>query len=140
VEDIRGLVLFDGVCVLCDSSVRWLLKADRDRRLTFAPLQGETARRVLDRHPEAPAELRTIVYVRGFGSGSGERVYLRSDALAAVLQDLGGGYAVLALFRVLPRFLRDRLYDFIATHRYRWFGKLDACRLPEKGEEKRFLP
>jgi predicted DCC family thiol-disulfide oxidoreductase YuxK len=139
VEDFRGLVLFDGVCVLCDSSVRWLVDADRERRLRFAPLQGETAREILRRHPEAPDKLSTIVYVRDFGWGS-ERIYLRSDALVAILQDLGPAYRALALFRFLPRSLRDWLYDFVASHRYRWFGKLDACRLPGKGEEKRFLP
>jgi predicted DCC family thiol-disulfide oxidoreductase YuxK len=139
VEHFRGLVLFDSVCVLCDSSVRWLVDADREHRLRFAPLQGKTASEVLRRHPGAPDQLSTMVYVRGFGWGS-ERIYLRSDALAAILQDLGGAYQALALFRFLPRFLRDWLYDFIASHRYRWFGKLDACRLPEKGEEERFLP
>ena len=136
---VSRLVLFDGVCVLCDSSMRWLLDADRDGRLSFAPLQGETAKEVLARHPEVTGDLSTVVYVRDF-SISGETVYTRSDAVASILRDLGGGYRVLALFRFLPRFLRDALYDWVAARRYRWFGKLDACRLPRKGEEKRFLP
>jgi predicted DCC family thiol-disulfide oxidoreductase YuxK len=133
------LVLFDGVCVLCDSSMRWLLDADRRGRLSFAPLQGETARAVLGRHPEVTGDLSSVVYVRDFG-GPDERVYLRSDAAAAILQDLAGAYRVLALFRFLPRVVRDAVYDWIAAHRYRWFGKLDACRLPDRGSEQRFLP
>jgi predicted DCC family thiol-disulfide oxidoreductase YuxK len=133
------VVLFDGVCVLCDSSMRWLLDADRDGRLSFAPLQGETAKEVLARHPEVTGDLSTVLYVRDFRS-SAETVHARSDAVASILRDLGGGYGVLALFRLLPRFLRDALYDWVAARRYRWFGKLDACRLPRKGEEKRFLP
>jgi predicted DCC family thiol-disulfide oxidoreductase YuxK len=133
------LVLFDGVCVLCDRSMRWLLEQDRGERLSFAPLQGETARVVLSRHPEAAGDLSSVVYVRGFG-GSDERLYQRSDAAAAILEDLGGVYRLLALFRWIPRPVRDGLYDWIAAHRYRWFGKLDACALPEKGSEKRFLP
>ena len=137
--DPRHLVLFDGVCVLCDSSMRWLLDADRGERLSFAPLQGETAKEVFGRHPEATGDLSTVVYVRDFG-GSRETLYLRSDAAAAILRDLRGGYRLLALFRLLPRVLRDAAYDWIAAHRYRWFGKLDACRLPEKGSEQRFLP
>jgi predicted DCC family thiol-disulfide oxidoreductase YuxK len=132
------VVLFDGVCVLCDSSVRWLLDADRNGGLSFAPLQGETAREVLKRHPEVTGNLSTVVYVREFGT-PGETVHLRSDAAAWILRDLGDGYRLLALFRFMPRVVRDALYDWIAAHRYRWFGKLDACRLPRAGEEKRFL-
>jgi predicted DCC family thiol-disulfide oxidoreductase YuxK len=119
--------------------MRWLLDADRGGRLSFAPLQGETAREVFQRHPEAEAGLQTVIYVRDFG-GPDERVYQRSDAAAEILRDLGGAYRVLALFRVLPRVIRDAVYDFVAAHRYRWFGKLDACRLPEKGSAHRFLP
>lgn len=119
--------------------MRWLLDADREGRLSFAPLQGETAREVLGRHPEVTGDLSTVVYVRNFGDPA-ERVFQRSDAAAAILQDLGGGYRPLALFRLLPRVVRDAIYDWIAAHRYRWFGKLDACRLPEKGSEHRFLP
>ncbi|HEY7820767.1 MAG TPA: DCC1-like thiol-disulfide oxidoreductase family protein [Vicinamibacteria bacterium] len=135
----RLVVLFDGVCVLCDSSMRFLLEADRDGRLSFAPLQGETAREVLARHPEVTGGLSTVLYVRDFRS-PGETVFARSDAVASILRDLGGGYRWLALFRFLPRFLRHALYDWVAARRYRWFGKLDACRLPRKGEEERFLP
>jgi len=125
--------------VLCDSSMRWLVDADRKSILGFAPLQGETAREVLGRHPELTGDLSSVIYVRDFG-GPGETVHLRSDAAAAILRDLGGGYRWIALFHLLPRAVRDAAYDWIAAHRYRWFGKLDACRLPEKGAEKRFLP
>jgi predicted DCC family thiol-disulfide oxidoreductase YuxK len=119
--------------------MRWLLDADREERLRFAPLQGETAREILRRHPEAMSDQSTVIYVRDFG-GPGETVHLRSDAAAAILRDLGGWYRLLALFRRLPRVVRDAAYDWIAAHRYRWFGKLEACRLPQKGAEKRFLP
>ncbi len=119
--------------------MRWLVDADRGERLSFAPLQGETARTVFARHPEVTGDLSSVVYVRDFGTPR-ETLYLRSDAAAAILRELGGAYRVLALFRLLPRFLRDAAYDWVAAHRYRWFGKLDACRLPDKGAQKRFLP
>jgi predicted DCC family thiol-disulfide oxidoreductase YuxK len=135
----RSVVLFDGVCVLCDSSMRWLLEADRNGILSFAPLQGDTAKEVLARHPEVTGDLSTVLHVRDFRS-PGETVATRSDAVASILRDLGSGYRLLALFRFLPRVLRDALYDWVAARRYRWFGKLDACRLPRKGEEARFLP
>ncbi len=120
--------------------MRWLIDRDRNGILSFAPLQGETAREVLSRHPEVTGDLSTVVYVRDFGSPDESASYLRSDAAVAILRDLGGAYRLLALFRFLPRFLRDATYDWIAAHRYRWFGKLEACRLPRMGEEKRFLP
>jgi predicted DCC family thiol-disulfide oxidoreductase YuxK len=132
-------VLFDGVCVLCDASMRFLIDRDRKGILSFAPLQGETARAVFERHPEANGSLRTVMYVRDF-EGPGERIYDRSDAAIAILRDLGGIYRFLSLVRLVPRPVRDALYDFVAAHRYRWFGKLDECRLPEKGMAERFLP
>ena len=107
--------------------------------LSFAPLQGETAKGVLARHPDSGDSLSTVVYVRDPG-GPEERVYLRSDAAAAILADLGGAYRPLSWLRVIPRPLRDALYDWVAARRYRWFGKLDSCRLPDKGMEGRFLP
>jgi predicted DCC family thiol-disulfide oxidoreductase YuxK len=119
--------------------MRWLIDADREGILSFAPLQGETAREVLARHPDVTGALSSVVYVRDFGTLR-ETLHLRSDAVAAILQDLGGAYRLLSLFRFIPRVLRDAAYDWIAAHRYRWFGKLDTCRLPRKGEEKRFLP
>ncbi len=119
--------------------MRRLLDADGEGRLSFAPLQGETARELFGRHPEVTGDLSTVVYVRDFG-GPAERIYQRSDAIAAILQDLGRGYRLLALFRFVPRAVRDVVYDWIAAHRYRWFGTLDTCRLPEKGTEGRFLP
>jgi predicted DCC family thiol-disulfide oxidoreductase YuxK len=138
-ESRQGLVLFDGLCVLCDRSMRWLLDADRRGVLSFAPLQGETAKGILARHPEAGGSLSTVVYVRDPG-GPTERVFLRSDAAIAILDDLGGRYRVLAWSRLVPRALRNALYDWVAARRYRWFGRLDSCRLPDEGMEDRFLP
>lgn len=138
-QTTRRLVLFDGVCVLCDRSMRFLLDRDEKRVLLFAPLQGETARSLFARHPEANGSLRTVLYVRDF-EGADERIYDRSDAAIAILRDLGGVYRFLSLVRLLPRAIRDAVYDWIASNRYQWFGKLDACRLPEAGMTERFLP
>lgn len=132
-------MLFDGVCVLCDRSMRWLLDADRRGALRFAPLQGQTAKDVLARHPDPGDSLSTVVYVRDFG-GSRERVFRRSRAAIAILEELGGKYRILAWLRIIPGPIRDILYDWVAARRYRWFGKLDSCRLPEQGMEGRFLP
>ena len=135
----EGLVLYDGVCALCDGTVRALLVLDRGARLRFAPLQGETAREVLARHPDADRSLSTILYARGAGT-SEESVHQRSDAVLSMLYDIGGIAAFAAVLRIVPRPLRDAVYDLVARHRYRWFGKYDACRLPRPGERARFLP
>lgn len=134
-----NVVLFDGVCVLCDRSMRWLLARDRNRVLLFAPLQGETARGVFARHPSSTPTLRSVLYVRDL-DGPSERVLDRSDAALAILRDIGGVWKAASWLRVFPRGLRDAAYDLIAKHRYRWFGQLDACQLPGPEMNDRFLP
>ncbi len=135
----KDVVLFDGVCALCDSSVRFLLARDPAGKLAYAPLQGETARAALARHPGADESLSTILYVRGMGTKS-EQLYDRSDAAFEILRDLGGVWRFVAWLRFIPRPIRNTVYDFIARRRYRWFGKFDACRLPKPGTNERFLP
>jgi predicted DCC family thiol-disulfide oxidoreductase YuxK len=137
-EGARRLVLFDGVCVICNRSVRWLLARDPRARLRFAPLQGETAAALRVRHPEIPAELESLVYVEG--DAGGERVYLRSAALFRVLALLDSPWRHVALLRALPRSLCDRAYLAFARRRYRLFGTLQSCRLPSPEEAARFLP
>ena len=133
------VVLFDGVCALCDASVRWLIAADKKRVLHYAPLQGETGIEVLSRHPEADQTLSTVVYVRDLAE-EGERLFERSDAAFAILRDLGGVWRVLSWGRLIPRAVRDAAYGLIAKRRYRWFGRFDACRLPGSEDAGRFLP
>lgn len=118
--------------------MRLLLRADRGGRLHYAPLQGRTASTILDRHPGANRALSTVIYVRDAGT-SGERLYERSDAAAAILRDLGGLWRLASWPRVVPRPIRDAVYSFIANHRYSWFGTLDACQLPGPGQSERFL-
>ena len=135
----RHLLLFDGVCSFCNGSVRWLAARDPRAWLRFAPLQGETAAALRARHPEIPEALETMAYVRT--DASGERVFLRSEALWRVLELLDSPWRHVApVLRALPRGLRDRLYLAFARRRYRLFGKLDACPLPRPEDAKRFLP
>jgi predicted DCC family thiol-disulfide oxidoreductase YuxK len=131
------LVLFDGVCGFCDRAVRWLLERDRFEHLHFAPLQGETAAALRRRHPEIPEDVDAIVYVET--GASGESVHLRSDAVFRVVAELTGPWRRLAWLRWLPRPLMDWGYRLFARHRYRLFGKLDACSAPLPGERARFV-
>ncbi len=138
-DDSGGLVLYDGVCALCNSTVRFLLERDKRGVLRFAPLQGETAGGIWERYPGRDPGLKTMVYVRGFGSGN-EEIHVRSRAVLEILNDIGGAWRVSRVGRLIPAGLRDALYDWIARNRYAWFGRYETCRLPGEGETERFLP
>ncbi len=125
------VVLFDGVCGLCNRTVNTLLAIDLEGRLRFAPLQGEYARDCLG--AEARADLESIVYLRG------DERYDRSDAVLWICRDLGGPWALAVVFLSIPRPLRDGLYNFIARNRYAIFGKIEACRIPSPEERARSL-
>jgi len=126
------ILFFDGVCGLCNASVDALLAADRRARIRFAPIQGETAKRLLPPLPENPLEW-TRLYLDERG------LHQYSDAAIEVSRRVGGFYALAVVFRIVPRALRDPVYRWIARNRYRWFGKRDACRVPSPAERARFL-
>lgn len=110
----------------------FLLRVDRHARLQFAPLQGETAAELLDR--AATTELMTIVLVDASGR------YERSDAILRILGHVGGIWSLARLGVLIPRFLRDALYKWVARHRYGWFGVKETCRMPTPAERGRLLP
>ncbi len=129
-----ALVLYDGTCGFCDASVRWLLDHDPEGRLSFTPLQGETAAAVLAEH-ELPPGLDSIVFVE-----DGERVSWRSTAAVRIARRLPAPWRLLALAWWVPLPLRDLVYRLVAAVRHRLFGRFDACRLPSASEAGRFLP
>jgi len=131
------LVLFDGVCRFCDGAVRWLLDRDPHGRLHFAPLQGETAAALRERHPSIPTDLDSMVYVES--GAEGERVHLESAAVFRVLGQIEGPARHLAHLGRLPRWLTDPLYRIFVRNRYRLFGKLDECVIPTEAERARFV-
>jgi predicted DCC family thiol-disulfide oxidoreductase YuxK len=127
------IVFFDGVCGLCDRTVKWLLKVDRQRSLRFAPLQGETARQLL----EAPdiRDLKSLVIYDEHG------IARSSTAVVRILWHVGGIWRFVSYgLWLIPSPIRNWGYRFVSAHRYRWFGKTDVCRLPQPGEAARFLP
>jgi predicted DCC family thiol-disulfide oxidoreductase YuxK len=128
----ESIVFFDGVCGLCNLVVDRILRADRRGVLLFSPLQGETAARILGRKPSD--ELGSVVY------WDGTAAYEKSEAILRIADRLGGWRRLAVFGRILPRFIRDALYDFIARNRYGWFGKKETCRLPSPEERSRFLP
>jgi len=136
---MRELVLlYDGVCGLCNHAVRFILTRDRCGEMKFAPLQGEFARLVVARHPGIAAVDSLVLVARG--SGNGERVWVRSDAALEIARYLGGGWRLTRIFRLVPRVLRDWVYDRVAGSRYRLFGKHGFPPPPPAGVRDRFLP
>ncbi len=132
--DVPGpIVLYDGVCGLCQRSVQFLLARD-GRKLWYAPLQGETAAALRAIHPEIPATLESVVLV------DDGRVYLRSKAFLHVARYLTAPWRWAYHLRWLPAFLLDLGYRLVARVRYRIWGKYDACRLPTADERAQLLP
>jgi len=133
------IILYDGVCGLCNSLVQFLLKHDKQSRLRFASLQSDFAARVLKRHGIDPKDLDTVQIIENYEQ-PGERVLQRSDAILRAGRELGGFWsASAAAGKVIPRALRDVIYRFVARNRYRVFGKYDTCMLPEPNQRSRFL-
>jgi predicted DCC family thiol-disulfide oxidoreductase YuxK len=138
IPEPNPIVLYDGVCGLCNRLVQFLLKHDSHDRFRFASLQSEFARQVLTRHDADPHDLDTVYVVKDFGHPD-ESLLARSDAVLYMLQQLGGIWKLTAVGRVLPRRLRDAIYSVVATNRYRVFGKYESCMLPEPKHRARFL-
>jgi predicted DCC family thiol-disulfide oxidoreductase YuxK len=136
---INPIVLYDGVCGLCNRLVRFLIKHDRHDRLRFASLQSDFATTVLNRHGISAGDLDTVHVVENYEQ-AGERVLNRSDAILRAACELGGFWMVAATSaKVLPRPLRDFVYKIVARNRYRVFGKYETCLVPEARDRSKFL-
>ena len=138
-DGAKPIILYDGVCGLCNRLVQFLLKHDRQGRLRYASLQSDFAAKVLQRHGIDPKDLDTLHVVENYDQPS-ERVLQRSDAVLRAGRELEGIWSSLAsLAKVIPRPLRDLFYRFVARNRYRVFGKYDTCMLPDPNQRNRFL-
>ena len=129
----RAYVLFDGVCNLCNASVLFIIDRDPGGHFAFAPLQSAEAARLLAERGYRGAELSSVLLVEG------GRVHSRSTAALRVARRLGGGWPLLSAFMIVPRFIRDGVYDWIGRNRYRWFGRQEACRIPTPELASRFV-
>lgn len=126
------IVFFDGVCGLCNTLVDFLIKRDKQRKLLFAPLQGETAMKLL-----LADEIKTldtlILWVDG-------EKYSKSNAVFKLFTLLGRPYSLVVFFRLFPSVLNDWCYSLIAKKRYVWFGQKTSCRIPSSSEKSVLLP
>ena len=133
------VILYDGVCGLCNRLVQFVLKHDSRDRFRFAYLQGDFAARVLQGHGADPGVLDTMYVVLDYPQAE-EHLASRSDAAIIALRELGGIWGALGqLLRLLPKSLRNWGYNLVARHRYRVFGKYESCPLPVEKHRGKFL-
>jgi predicted DCC family thiol-disulfide oxidoreductase YuxK len=133
-QTAHAVVLFDGVCNVCNDAVKFILARDTAGYFRFASLQSDVAKQLLAPFGLAEMPLETMALIEG------GRVYLRSSAVLGVGRRLGGGWRIVSLLgRLVPRRVRDALYAFLVRHRYRWFGQSEQCLVPTPAVRERFL-
>lgn len=130
---MRSVVLFDGVCNLCNGMVRFIIKRDPHARFQFAALQSEVAMSLLRSIGAEEPQPDSVILVEG------ECMHARSTATLRIVRSLRFPWPLLYVLVILPRPLRDWMYDFVARNRHRWFGKRETCMMPTPDLESRFL-
>ncbi len=128
----KSIIFFDGVCNLCNSSVQFILKRDTNKKFMFASLQSDVAKKLL-LHKNVKNNFDSIILLdKG-------KIYNKSIAILKIGKTLGFPYSLGSIFFIIPKFIRDFIYDWIAKNRYKWFGKKDSCMIPTKEYLERFL-
>ena len=130
---VDRIIFFDGVCNLCNSSVNFVIDRDPKSLFKFATLQSSLAENLLDSTVINPADVESIVFL------SGNRIFRKSRAALEISRHLRGIWPMFYILIIIPGFIRDFIYNFIAKNRYKWFGKQDTCRIPTPELKSRFL-
>lgn len=129
----QHIILFDGVCNLCNRSVQYVVKHDPEAIFKFAWLQSDTGKKLMADYQLTSNDMNSFVLIQD------GKVYTRSTAALKVAKQLKGFIRVLYIFMIVPAFIRDAVYKLIANNRYHWFGKHDQCMAPTPELKKRFL-
>jgi predicted DCC family thiol-disulfide oxidoreductase YuxK len=132
-ETEKKIILFDGVCNLCNCSVQFVIRHDKQKQFIFGSLQSETGQALLKKFHLSQNTFNSFLLIEG------DKIYLRSSAALRVVKYLGNGWNLLYAFNIVPKFIRDGVYNFISKNRYKWFGKKDACWVPTTELKSRFL-
>lgn len=127
------IVFFDGVCNLCEGSVKFIIKRDKYKKFKFVTFQSETGKKLLNYYNYINKDFDTIVLLKS------EKIYTKSTAALLISKELNRFWNLLYIFIVLPKFIRDPVYLFIARNRYKWFGKKESCWVPNPEHKSRFL-
>ena len=130
---MQSVILFDGVCNLCNGFVQFVIRNDRKGKFKFASLQSEFSQRELSTWNIDHQQISTVILL------DGGRIYSKSTAALKIFRKLDGFWPLLFVFIVVPKFLRDAVYNTVAKNRYKWFGKKESCMLPTPELKDRFL-
>ena len=131
-NNLNRIVLFDGVCNFCASSIQFIIKHDKTNSLQFASLQSAIAQQLLSDYKMSKS-LDGVVFVED------NKAYFKSAAAFRIARYFGGFWKILNVFSILPLFVTDFFYDIIANNRYKWFGKKETCMIPSPEIRNRFL-
>ncbi len=129
----KSIILFDGVCNLCNNSVQFIIKNDKKHHFIFTSLQSDAAQEVLLHFKLKNSNFDSIILIQN------NKVYQKSTAILHISRHLTGFWKLNYVFIIIPKFIRDFVYTFIAKNRYKWFGKRDTCMLPTQKLKTRFL-
>ena len=129
----KSVILFDGVCNLCNRSVQFVIKHDPEGKFMFTSLQSESGQKLLKEYKLPANEFNSFILLEN------GRAYTRSTGALKVARRLKSGWKLLYGFIIVPRFIRDPVYNWIARNRYRWFGKTETCMIPSPELTNRFL-
>ncbi|SFS31434.1 thiol-disulfide oxidoreductase DCC family protein [Lutibacter maritimus] len=129
----KSIIFFDGVCNLCNSSVNFIIKHDKKKQFLFASLQSDAAKEILLQYNSKKINLDSIVLL------DNGKLYEKSTAALRISKHLNNGLFLLYIFIIIPTFIRDYLYNYIAKNRYKWYGKKDSCMIPTIDLKSRFL-
>ncbi|MDN3667964.1 thiol-disulfide oxidoreductase DCC family protein [Echinicola jeungdonensis] len=133
IQEKYDIVLFDGVCNLCNTAVDFIIQRDPQNQFKLASLQDEASKKLLKDYSVEEDYLDSIILIRG------ENVYYKSRAALEIAKKLKGLWPLFYGFVIIPTFLRDPIYDWIARNRYKWFGKRETCRMPSEEDKLKFL-
>jgi predicted DCC family thiol-disulfide oxidoreductase YuxK len=132
-EQDHDIILFDGVCNLCNGAINFIIARDPKNAYKFAALESNIGQRLLTKHDIDPNKIDSIVLIRG------EQAYVKAGAALRIAGKMSGAWTLLTGLRIIPKFIADAVYDFIARNRYRWFGKKDQCMIPTPSLKSKFL-
>lgn len=133
IQDKYDIILFDGVCNLCNNAVDFVIRRDKKNFFKFGALQDSSTKSILKEYEVNQDYTDSIILIRG------NLIFYKSKAALEIAKNLGGLWPLFYVFNVVPSFILDPVYDLIARNRYNWFGKKETCRLPTQEEKQKFL-
>ena len=130
----KKIILFDGVCNLCDATVQELIRKDKKDAFRFAALQSETGKEIVKYIGIDTSKIDSIILYE-----PGKAYHIKAEAAIEIAKSIGGVYSLLGVFSVFPNWMKNSVYDFVARNRYKWYGKKESCMMPTPELKAKFL-